>query len=72
MESIFQNIINIIRPPKHEDCFECSGTGTVCYSCCGDDIKGNDYDNCPTCLEHCSLEEEVCGSCNGIGIIYTK
>lgn len=49
------------------ECTECNGTGKVCYSCCGDDIKGNDYDNCPTCLEHCSLEEEDCDSCNGTG-----
>lgn len=48
-------------------CNECYGTGTVCYSCCGDDIKGNDIDLCPSCYEHCSLEEEECESCNGTG-----
>jgi hypothetical protein len=49
------------------ECIECNGTGKVCYSCCGDDIKGNDFDLCPTCKEHCSLEEERCESCDGTG-----
>ena len=53
--------------PEEIKCNECYGTGTVCYSCCGDDIKGNDYDLCPTCYEHCSLEEEECESCGGSG-----
>lgn len=50
------------------DCQECDGTGKVCYSCCGDDIKGNDIDLCPTCYEHCGMDEEDCESCGGTGL----
>ncbi len=68
----FKTLADLIRPPKQVDCEECDGTGFVCYSCCGDDIKGNDIDLCPTCYEHCDLEEEICESCNGTGKIHTK
>ena len=51
-------------------CEECEGTGKVFYSCCGDDIRGNDIDLCPTCYEHCDTEEgEPCESCDGKGEI---
>jgi len=46
-----------------KECTECKGLGEVCYSCCGDNITGNDIDLCPTCLEHCSLEPEICECC---------
>lgn len=52
-------------------CPNCDGRGWIAWSCCGDDITGNDYDNCPTCYEHCSTEEdgsEVCEECLGTGI----
>lgn len=65
MESLFETFAKALKPVI--DCEECNGTGTVCYSCCGDDIKGNDIDLCPTCLEHCDLEEEICESCLGAG-----
>lgn len=39
------------------ECPECEGTGKVFYSCCGDDIRGNDIDICPTCHEHCDTED---------------
>ena len=48
-------------------CTECDGDGYVILSCCGDNIKGNDTDLCPTCLEHCGMEEEECEACNGGG-----
>lgn len=69
---LFETLATALRPTQPAakvKCEECSGTGTVCYSCCGDDIKGNDFDNCPTCFEHCSLEEETCESCEGTGLI---
>ena len=52
-------------------CENCNGTGveTNVYSCCGDDITGNDIDLCPTCKEHCSLEPEaLCEDCGGTGL----
>jgi hypothetical protein len=51
------------------ECLVCDGTGKVCFSCCGDDIKENDHDLCPSCKEHCSLDEENCEECNGTGEI---
>lgn len=49
-------------------CENCEGTGKVFYSCCGDDISGNDIDLCPTCYEHCDTEDgEPCEDCNGTG-----
>jgi len=53
------------------DCTDCDGTGTVHYSCCGDDVKGTiyeDYDLCPTCKEHLG-GPEPCENCNGTGKI---
>jgi len=50
-----------------EVCSNCDGEQTFQYSCCGDDIKGNDIDICPTCGEHCGDEEEDCEVCNGLG-----
>lgn len=53
-----------------EDCKNCCGVGYINYSCCWDDITGNDYDNCPSCGEHCSTEEEdanECEECHGTG-----
>ena len=56
--------------PRAEECQECEGTGRVFYSCCGDDIRGNDIDLCPTCHEHCDVEDgEECESCGGTGYI---
>jgi hypothetical protein len=50
-------------------CPTCEGTGRVYYSCCGDDIRGNDIDLCPTCYEHCDTEDgEECEECGGSGI----
>ncbi len=76
MKEFFEAVARGFKPKqpviKTEECEECSGSGTVCYSCCGDDIKGNDFDNCPTCFEHCSLDEEVCESCGGTGLIEVK
>ena len=48
-------------------CTECDGDGYVVLSCCGDNIKGNDTDLCPTCLEHCDTEQEECEACKGTG-----
>lgn len=53
-----------------ENCPACSGVGYINWSCCGDDITGNDYDNCPTCLEHCSTDiqdADTCEDCRGTG-----
>jgi len=55
---------------KIVDCDWCEGTGNIGnYSCCGDDITGNDIDICPTCGEHCGDEEEICDNCTGTGKI---
>lgn len=54
------------------ECKECCGRGWIAWSCCGDDISLNDYDNCPTCYEHCSTGEEgsdYCEICRGLGKI---
>jgi len=50
-------------------CESCNGTGLsqIIFSCCGDDITGNDIDLCPTCLEHCGMEAEDCEDCAGSG-----
>ena len=55
---------------KVEFCEECDGDGVRRWSCCGDDITGNDIDLCPTCLEHCGDETEDCENCEGTG--FTK
>jgi RecJ-like exonuclease len=49
------------------DCDNCEGTGMVYLSCCGDDIRGNDIDLCPTCGEHQGDEGETCDQCEGTG-----
>jgi hypothetical protein len=52
------------------DCTNCEGTGDNYYSCCGDDMRGNDYDICPTCKEHTGWDgerDEECTECNGTG-----
>jgi len=54
---------------KTEYCDDCSGRGWCIYSCCGDDITGNDCDLCPSCYEHCGDEEEECEECQGTGAI---
>ena len=54
-----------------EDCDECEGTGEVYYSCCGDDMKGSDFEDvdiCPTCREHVG-GPQTCESCGGTGKI---
>ena len=50
-------------------CPACNGTGKedTVYSCCGNDITGNDIDLCPTCKEHCGMEAEDCEECGGTG-----
>ena len=45
------------------NCDYCDSDGYTVISCCGDDIKGNDIDLCPTCYEHCGMEEEQCEEC---------
>jgi len=45
------------------NCDYCDSDGYTVISCCGDDIKGNDIDLCPTCHEHCGMEEEQCEEC---------
>ena len=52
-----------------EDCLTCEGTGKTYYSCCGDDMRGQDIDLCPTCYEHQGDEGEPCEECNGTGEI---
>ena len=48
----------------YEDCKNCSGVGWIAWSCCGHDITGNDYDNCPSCGEHCVTDEgDDCEEC---------
>jgi len=53
--------------PEICDC--CDGDGYVIESCCGDNIKGNDIDLCPTCGEHCGMEKEECSECDGTGYV---
>ena len=52
-----------------EPCDECSGTGTIHMSCCGDNItKTIDMlPRCPTCLEGQGSEGEECEYCEGKG-----
>lgn len=52
-----------------EDCPECEGTGKTFYSCCGDDLRGTDFEDiemCPTCREHLG-GPETCDTCSGSG-----
>lgn len=55
-----------------DNCPECDGDGYNVTSCCGDDIKGNDSDLCPSCYEHQGMETEPCENCNGTGEITKK
>jgi len=50
-------------------CPKCDGSGLEeeIFSCCGDDITGNDIDIYPSCLEHCGMEAEDCDECGGSG-----
>jgi len=50
-------------------CNECEGEGVVSMSCCGDNMLYADIDICPTCGEHCGMEEEECEECEGEGVI---
>ena len=53
---------------KKVECDWCEGTGdSGNFSCCGDDISGNDIDICPTCGEHCGEEYVECENCGGVG-----
>ena len=54
---------------NQEYCDLCEGDGYVSFSCCGHDMKGNDYMICPDCHEHCDGCEEDCEECNGTGKI---
>lgn len=65
---LMDNAIEKLNKPL-KVCDNCDGDGYLIYSCCGDDIKGNDIDLCPTCYEHCGMEEEKCEECNGTGYI---
>ena len=61
------------REDEQIECEYCEGTGRLFFSCCGDDIRGNDIDLCPTCHEHCDTEEgEECEECNGTGKLTIK
>ena len=56
---------------KMIQCPECDGDGTTYYTCCGDDIKGTEYEDygiCPSCKEHQGGPEE-CETCLGKGEI---
>lgn len=44
-------------------CEACEGTGKNFFSCCGDDMRGRDFDNCPTCHEHTGWDGESDGEC---------
>lgn len=57
--------------PQTKPCEDCEGTGDCIYSCCGDDMRGRDFDNCPTCKEHTGYEKGGgdCYTCNGAGKI---
>jgi hypothetical protein len=60
------------KPDEETECESCEGTGKDFYSCCGDDMRGKDFDLCPTCKEHTgwmgSLKEaEPCYECEGKG-----
>lgn len=72
MEDIFKTLGEILKPVNKVECPECVGDGKVLYSCCGDDVKGTEYEDyglCPTCKEHISTEYEVCETCEGTGEI---
>ena len=64
-----KKIMQFITDKVKEYCDACDGRGWCIYSCCGDDITGNDCDLCPSCYEHCGDEEEKCEECQGTGII---
>ena len=54
--------------PKTKTCEQCGGHGYFVFSCCGDDIRGNDMDFCPTCKEHCDMDtQDECSLCEGTG-----
>lgn len=57
---------------NQEYCEQCDGDGFVSYSCCGYDMKGNDYMICPDCKEHCDGCEEECEECGGVGKVPSK
>ena len=62
------------KQPEMQDCTDCKGTGTVYFSCCGDDMEGTvyeDIDLCPTCHEHVGGPQD-CETCNGTGKIEVK
>ena len=52
-----------------KECPNCSGTGRIWYSCCGDEIISNEeLEMCPTCHEWCSSDDdEECDWCDGTG-----
>lgn len=60
----------IIRTTKV--CESCEGTGRDFYSCCGDDMRGRDIDNCPSCKEHTGWDGKGtgdCFECKGKGVV---
>lgn len=53
-----------------DECKSCCGLGWIAWSCCGQDITLNDFDNCPECGEHCVTDEgDECEECYGTGRI---
>lgn len=53
-------------------CDYCEGTGLVYISCCGDDMRGQDIDLCPTCGGHQGDDGEPCDDCGGTGFILNE
>lgn len=51
--------------PGNEICDTCNGAGVACFSCCTGDVIKDDYQMCPSCMEH--LGEEECSTCEGEG-----
>lgn len=62
-QSCYKKALELVGEP----CDNCDADGYLIESCCGDNIKGNDIDLCPTCFEHCGMEEYECDECEGIG-----
>ena len=64
---VLDKAIKDLEALRPEACEYCDGDGYNILSCCGDDIKGNDVDLCPSCFEHCGMEQEDCEYCDGTG-----
>jgi len=64
---VLDKAIKDLEALRPEVCEYCNGDGYNIFSCCGDDIKGNDVDLCPSCFEQCGMEQEDCEYCGGTG-----